>query len=261
MKNIVLRTNATPIYAFLSRIEDYRSQEGSNPGKKVLDCGAGGPRPPLILFHQHGYETTGIDFSDDSLKHAKNFCEQHKIDLDIRKGDMRELTFEEGTFDFVYEHYSMCHLGKSDTAKAIKEMHRVLKVGGLGFLGVISTDTWPKSIFGKEKDVPGEFWNNHDGDYDYFHTMFTDDEANRLVSDWEILAKEKRCISMLSEARGITMDEWMEIDDEVRAGYPGKAWEQQYEKRENMFKYVHRYYFLKKITGNSWKSNLQTKIT
>jgi ubiquinone/menaquinone biosynthesis C-methylase UbiE len=33
----------------------------------------------------------------------------------------------------------MCHLSKADTARAVSEMHRVLKPGGLGFLGVIST--------------------------------------------------------------------------------------------------------------------------
>lgn len=246
MENFVLRTNATPIYAFLSWIEERSSREGSALGKKILDCGAGGPRPPLILFHQHGYETTGIDVSDDSLHHAKNFCQQYQVDLDIRKGDMRELPFEDGTFDYVYEHYSMCHLSKADTAKAINEMHRVLKVGGLGFLGVLSMATWPKSIFGEERDIPGEYWNSNEGDYDYFHAMFTDEEANELVSDWEILSKEKRCMFMPGAARSITLDEWLEIDDAVRARYPGDTWEQQYDSRENMVQYVHLYYFLKK---------------
>lgn len=36
------------------------------------------------------------------------------------------MPFEAETFDYVYEHYSMCHLSKKDTALAIDEMYRVL---------------------------------------------------------------------------------------------------------------------------------------
>ena len=71
--------------------------------------------------------------------------------MHLREGDMRQLSFEEGAFDYVYEHYSMCHLSKQDTSLAVSEMYRVLKQGGLCFLGVISADTWPKSLFGQEE--------------------------------------------------------------------------------------------------------------
>ena len=122
MEKIVLRSNATPVYAFLSMLEERRARDEAPPGKKVLDCGAGGPLPPLTLFHQHGYETCGIDISDTQLAQAREFCEQHQINLDMRKGDMRALPFDDGAFDYVYEHYAMCHLNKADTAKAVNEM-------------------------------------------------------------------------------------------------------------------------------------------
>ncbi|MHA1290912.1 MAG: hypothetical protein ACTSPB_26300, partial [Candidatus Thorarchaeota archaeon] len=38
--------------------------------KKILDCGAGGRFPPLAIFHQHGFETHGIDLSDDQIERA-----------------------------------------------------------------------------------------------------------------------------------------------------------------------------------------------
>jgi hypothetical protein len=44
-------TWATPLYEFL------RQCNASPLAKKILDCGAGGARPPLSLFHHHGYET------------------------------------------------------------------------------------------------------------------------------------------------------------------------------------------------------------
>jgi ubiquinone/menaquinone biosynthesis C-methylase UbiE len=245
MEKIVLRGNATPVYAFLSLIEERRSRGEALPWNKILDCGAGGPVPPLALFHQQGYQTCGVDISDSQLKHAKEFCDRHQIDLDIRKGDMRALPFEDDTFDYVYEHYSMCHLSKLDTAKAINEMHRVLKVGGLAFLGVISMDTWPKHIFGTEKNVPGEYW---DIGEDSFHSMFSGQEADQLVSSWEIISKEKRDIYLRASAEKISLKEWMEINDQVRGAFSDEAWEAQYTQRTQMFQYAHLYYFLKKVS-------------
>lgn len=247
MESIVLRSNSTPVCAFLSLIEERRSRGEAPPGKTILDCGAGGLVPPLILFHQHGYETCGVEISDEQLAQAQEFCDHNQIHLDIRKGDMRALPFEDGVFDYVYEHYSMCHLSKLDTAGAVNQMCRVLKVGGLAFLGVISMDTWPKQLFGVERDGPGEYWNTQTDRDDYFHSMFTDPEADRLVASWEIIAKEKRCTYLRVSAENTSLREWMSIEDGVRLGFSDEAWEEQYELRSQMFQYVHLYYFLKKV--------------
>ena len=103
---------------------------------------------------------------------------------------MREIPFDDETFDYVYEHYAMCHLSKKETARAIHEMHRVLKKEGLCFLGVISIDSHPKAGFGEEK-APGEFWGQESGG-DTLHSLFTDEEIEGLLSGWEVLSKEKR---------------------------------------------------------------------
>jgi hypothetical protein len=71
--NIVLRGNATPVYAFLSLINARLAQGETLQGKKVLDCAAGGPVPPLVLFHQHGFEAWGIDVADSQLQKARAF--------------------------------------------------------------------------------------------------------------------------------------------------------------------------------------------
>jgi hypothetical protein len=52
MNHIVLRTNAIPLYGFLSLIIARQSQEGRSRRGTVLDCGAGGPIPLLALLHQ-----------------------------------------------------------------------------------------------------------------------------------------------------------------------------------------------------------------
>ncbi len=190
MADTILRTNAIPIYGFLSTINAKQPLEKGQPRRKILDCGAGGPVPPVALFAQHGFEAWGIDISGDNLDKARLFSKQSGIDIHLQSGDMRQIPFEDETFDYVYEHYAMCHLNKQDTARAISEMHRVLRKQGLCFLGVISMDTQPKTGFGEEK-APGEFW-GPEGDGDTLHSLFTDDEFEGLLSDWEVLSKEKR---------------------------------------------------------------------
>ena len=147
--------NATPVYRFLSLINTLQAQGEAPAGKKILDCGAGGPIPPLTLFHQQGYDGWGIDLSDEQSLQARDFCQEQAMDLHLRQGDIRCLPFDDESFDYVYEHYSMCHLSREDTARAVGEMYRVLCKGGLYFLGVISTDSWPLSAYGKERE-PGE---------------------------------------------------------------------------------------------------------
>ncbi len=167
------------------------------------------------------------------------------MDLHLGKGDMRQIPFEDETFDYVYEHYSMCHLSKKDTGVAIGEMYRVLKRGGLCFLGVISMDSWPKANFGEEKD-PGEFWGEEHGDALTVHSLFTDDEADQLVSAWEIVNKEKRAIYTRRSAETTSLKEWMDLYQEAPSHYSRQDWEQRYAQRANEFQYAHLYYFLKK---------------
>jgi ubiquinone/menaquinone biosynthesis C-methylase UbiE len=245
MVNVILRTNATPLYAFLSLIQA-RLEEGETvQGKKILDCGAGGILPPLALFYQHGFEAWGIDTSEEQIQRAMKFCDEQEMSLHLRKGDMRQIPFEDETFDYVYEHYSMCHLSKLDTSRAIHEMHRVLKKGGLCFLGVISMDTWPKSLFGEERE-PGQFWGQEHGDELTLHSMFTDEETDQLVSAWEIISKEKRVVFLREAAEETSLDAWMELHREVQDRYTREAWKAQYAQRVHEFQYTHVYCFLRK---------------
>jgi ubiquinone/menaquinone biosynthesis C-methylase UbiE len=245
MKNVVLRTNAIPVYGFLSVITARQPQGEPLPRRKILDCGAGGPVPPLALFHQHGFGGWGIDTSEEQLDKARQFCENQGIELHLRHGDMRRIPFEDETFDYVYEHYSMCHLSKRDTALAVSEMYRVLKREGLCFLGAISADTWPKSLFGQEKE-PGEYWAEEDGEELTLHSMFTDQEANALVSAWEIVSMQKQ-IRYLREAAGeMALEAWMELHEEAEDRCSQEDWRARYESRRDAFQYAHLYYFLKK---------------
>ncbi|MFX1575062.1 MAG: class I SAM-dependent methyltransferase [Promethearchaeota archaeon] len=161
----------------------------SSPLEKiVLDCGAGGPDPKLALFYENGFETYGIDISDDQIKKSIKFCENQGIDLNIIKGDMRKIPFDSEFFGFVFSYNSIFHLTKKDTGIAIDEIFRVLKKGGLCYLNFLSIDDrW----FGKgEEKAPGEIITK-EGDEAYLHSYYQDDEPDNYFDDFEIIFKEK----------------------------------------------------------------------
>ena len=254
MRNVILRAPAHPVCGFLGTIvarpchgrphgSEIAAHRGDGSRGTVLECGAGGEIPPLALFAQSGFRCTGIDNNTKQLERAREFCSQQGIDLDLREADMRQLPFEDASFDYVYEHYSMCHLSKRDTAKAISEMRRVLKPGGLCFLGVISMDTWPLAPMGEERE-PGEFWGAEEEDG--VHSMFTDDEALALVSDWDVLAREKSIRYMGRAAARMSLDEWMELHGEAEECASVDEWRARYETRAKHVRYTHQYFILEK---------------
>lgn len=245
MERIVLRTNAIPVYGFLSMMTSRLAEGESLRGKSILDCGAGGRIPPLVLFHEHGLKGYGIDTSEERLGWAKEFCLKHGIEFDLRTGDMRSIEFADNTFDYVYEHYSMCHLTKKDTRQAVSEMRRVVKSGGLCFLGIISTDTWPKTWMGKEKQS-GEFWKEIDGEETTIHSMFNDTEARQLVSNWEIVSKEKQFKYSPDIAARISLQEWNDLLVEAGNHVSSEDWSSRYGDRADIITYVHVYFVLRK---------------
>jgi len=167
---------ATPLYKFLRYCND-------NPlDKTVLDCGAGGDDPPLQLFYEYGYETFGVEVSEDPFKQAKKFCKEHNMKLNILKGDMRYLSFRSGSFSFVYSFNAIFFMTKKDIAISMKEIERVLKPSGLCFVNFVSVDEPDKGPFCKPF-LGNPRFSKHE-----------DDEPDKYFSNFEIIHKEKRII-------------------------------------------------------------------
>jgi ubiquinone/menaquinone biosynthesis C-methylase UbiE len=229
MNPTILRTNATAVYRFLSIFHASLDEGDSFAGKKILDCGAGGPVPPLAIFAEQGLDAYGIDISENQIAKATAFVQQTGLSIHLQPGDMRQIPFDDNTFDYVYEHYSMCHLSKSDTAVAVEEMRRVLRPGGMAFLGVISQD-W--MIEGGEETC---------------HSLFTDQESDQLLAAWDMAFKEKAIAYVGGEA--LTEEEWEALLPEAPVTCSLSEWQNQYAQRANLCKYVHVYYYLEKPTS------------
>jgi ubiquinone/menaquinone biosynthesis C-methylase UbiE len=183
------------LYKFLGIIERVPLE------KRILDCGAGGPRPPLALFSKYGYETHGIDISLSAVSSAQKFAEENKLDLKIIEGDMRKIPFDDESFSFVFSQNSICHLTKKDTKKAISEITRVLRPGGYCLIDFMSSDS---SYYGAEslgKEVgPGEFqYIDEDGET-VLHCFHSDDEPDQYFSDLKLVRKTKTIAENLTRS-------------------------------------------------------------
>lgn len=101
-----------------------------SPDSRVLEVGSG----LGILAHEvarripHG-KVVGLEYSREQLQIAER---RRGENLSFRQGDARELPFENDAFDVVYCRYVLEHL--SDPARALSEMHRVLRPGGRIFV-------------------------------------------------------------------------------------------------------------------------------
>ena len=156
--------------------------------KKILDCGAGGNMPPLAIFYQHGFDTTGIEISDSQLENARAFCEKHDMDLNIIKGDMRKLDFDDESFSHVYSQNSIFHLNKADTALAMSEMRRVLRTDGYIYVNFLSIDD--QGCGDGEEAGPGEWIAPEHGE-PTLHSFYADEEPDEYFKGMSIIMKTK----------------------------------------------------------------------
>jgi ubiquinone/menaquinone biosynthesis C-methylase UbiE len=174
------------LYRFLKIIEK------TELDRKILDCGAGGPRPPLALFHNYGYETHGIDISESAIAVSDKFVREYGLNLNIIKGDMREIPFDDSSFSFVYSQNSICHLTKRDTMKSIKEMGRVLKPGGYLLVDFMSAESsyYGSPSLGEEVGI-GEYQYIDDNGDTVLHSFHVDNESDKYFIGLQIIRKVK----------------------------------------------------------------------
>ena len=93
---------------------------GCGPGNITADLAARVPRGTV----------TGVDQSVDVVSRASRDHPREKYpNLHFTVGDVFSLAYDDATFDVVYVHQVLQHL--SDPVGALREMRRVLKIGGV----------------------------------------------------------------------------------------------------------------------------------
>jgi SAM-dependent methyltransferase len=140
-------------------------------GQKVLDvaCGTG---VVAVTAARRGASVSGLDLSPALLERARGNAETAAVSIDFSEGDIEALPYPDAAFDVVLSQFG--HMFAPRPAIAVKEMLRVLKVGGR-----VAFSTWPPEHFtgclfaliasyalppvpGSEQPAPPALWGDPD---------------------------------------------------------------------------------------------------
>jgi ubiquinone/menaquinone biosynthesis C-methylase UbiE len=108
-------------------LESYTAELAVNAGARVLEvgCGTGAVSRFLATLENVG-EVVGVDPGGLFIDRARELTEDSRISFVV--GDGTALEFEEGAFDAVVCHTTLCHV--PDCGGVLAEAHRVLRSGG-----------------------------------------------------------------------------------------------------------------------------------
>lgn len=109
--------------------------------KSVLELGCGQGRD-TFLFARNGLEVTALDYSEVAVSVVKETAKTAKLDslVNVQTHNVKEpLPFPDNSFDACYSHMLLCmELSTAQIRFIMREMHRILKPGGLAVYSVRS---------------------------------------------------------------------------------------------------------------------------
>jgi SAM-dependent methyltransferase len=97
--------------------------------KDVLEIGVGMGADHLEWAKALPRSLAGIDITDRAISFTADRLGLYGLSSDLRVADAENLPFPDESFDIVYSYGVLHH--SPDTARAIQEVHRVLRPGGL----------------------------------------------------------------------------------------------------------------------------------
>jgi len=134
---------------FFSQLDEYRFDKQrylpplvdfpSFHGQKVLEvgCGAG---IDLMRFARAGAIVTGIDISDTGLELARAYFGQQQQPATFERMNGEAMAFPDACFDAAYCHGVLPYT--PDPAAMVRELHRVLKPGGVAIVQTFNRRSW-----------------------------------------------------------------------------------------------------------------------
>jgi ubiquinone/menaquinone biosynthesis C-methylase UbiE len=129
---------------FKRRLDAFNFDVTYFKGKKCLDVGCGGGRMSIAMAMFGAAEVTGVDVGESGVADARKRAEAMGLDnvqFQVTSGD--NLPFKDGEFDFVIFSGVIMHMEQPE--KAVEEISRVMKSGGMVYMLVYATGglRWP----------------------------------------------------------------------------------------------------------------------
>jgi SAM-dependent methyltransferase len=98
-----------------------------------LACDMGcGPGHVARYLHERGVQVCGIDLSPAMVERARRL----NPGIDFQQGDMLALDAKDDAFAGIVAFYSLIHIPRGDVVRALRELRRVLRPGGVLLLAV-----------------------------------------------------------------------------------------------------------------------------
>lgn len=101
--------------------------------RRVLDLGCGAGRH-LVYLAKEGFEVYGTDISATGLEHARRWLSAEGLKAELKRSDMSEIPYSDRFFDAMISLFVIYHGTLEKMRRAIAEVHRVLRPGGLALI-------------------------------------------------------------------------------------------------------------------------------
>jgi SAM-dependent methyltransferase len=134
---------------FFQRVEAHRYAKewhipdaadfASAHGMRVLEIGCG-LGTDGAQFAAAGADYTGIDLTEAAIELARKRFQLFDLRGEFRVADAENLDFADESFDLVYSHGVLHHT--PDTARAVREIHRVLRANGRAVVMLYHRDSY-----------------------------------------------------------------------------------------------------------------------
>jgi len=118
-------------------VDDFLVSDNIEPKSSGLDVGCGCGRHAIAAVRM-GHLITAVDWSGIACVETQRRAQNNRIKLDVCRASMEELPFFDRTFDFAISWCVMNHGIKQTFERAVGEIFRVLRHGGILF-GLIMT--------------------------------------------------------------------------------------------------------------------------
>jgi ubiquinone/menaquinone biosynthesis C-methylase UbiE len=117
---------------------------------KVLEIAPGPGYFCIELAKLGNFQITGLDISKSFVEIARKNAAEAGLNIDFREGNASAMPFGDHTFDFTFCQAAFKNF--SEPVKAIAEMHRVLRPGGISVIADLRRDASPDEI---DREVKG----------------------------------------------------------------------------------------------------------
>ena len=162
--------------------------------KRILDLGCGTGRH-LVHFSREGFKVSGFDASKTALDLAVKWLKDEELDADVHQHKMEEqFPYTDSFFDAVISIQVIHHNLMQDILTTVKEVERVLKIGGYLFITV--------PILGPKPENPEDDWKLYQVEDGTFipqsgpesgipHHYFTEEELVEVFRNFKVLEMYK----------------------------------------------------------------------